>query len=150
MKRAEPRTIRVIEWEPNTLQSEMDFTEPSTHPDAYQVLIWISRQVMLKNGYRIGFEKPSAEIRIQNYRTIQSYVAAILGEIEQQEKDRKKRFDAAKEFYDYSNSEEPDSSIIAQFYEEIGVDGQNAATSAALLATEQPKTLLRYGFERLF
>jgi len=141
-------TIRVIEWESVDRPVTTDHNETEIHSDVYQVLTWVTRQLLFSQGYRIGFEKFSPAIRLGRGKTPKKYVQAILSEINEHEEARRNRFRSAKEFNAYELSdEEPESSIIEQFHIEMGVSGKDAGSR---LANEVPKTLLGYGFERVF
>jgi hypothetical protein len=152
MKTKEPETIRVLEWSRSAKQNKtVEAPDPVIFPDTYQVLEWILRQALIDFGFKIGFEVRATKIRSNAFASTEKYVAAILSEIEKQEKQRRKRFKKAIDLYEHwQRDEDPDPHYIRELYDDIGASGTNAATWAKFVTMERPQNLLRYGFEQVY
>jgi len=144
------QTIKVIEWDSRLQIKNGKQREPSIWPDTYQIYEWIIRQALMEYGLRIGFDFPSSSVRLTKLSPTK-YVAAIVQEIQEYERKRVERFNAAQEFYEYmkGNEDELTNTEIQKFYYKIGVNGENPGAWAELLTIERPEKPLSYGFERI-
>lgn len=147
MNVSKSKTIRLIEWEQAKPLKLATLKSVKMYPDTFQIFEWIIRQALIVEGFKMGFEELTPEIRAHHFAKPSEYVKSILNEISKHERVRERRFQAAIRLYDYHSSEEdPKQWIIDDLLKEVGAT--DGATFAKFLTIERPEKLLSYGFER--